>query len=855
MNFLREWCRRAWYLLNRRRIEAALREEMEDHRTRMARPGGFGNTLRLREEAQDVWGWQWLDDLGRDLRFGVRSLRQSPGFALTFILILSVGIGVNLAFFQVVNVTLLQPLRVTDPDTLVYFHYRARTFDSSEVPYPVAMFVRDNTNVLSAVLVSRSASVVWGEAGDERLDAEFVSARWFEELGASPAAGRLLQEAVDGVPSGSAVVILSHGFWQRHLAGRADIVGSSVRINGRPAVVVGVADARFAGLRPTSPQLWMAIEHIDYFQPGSRLKTDWSTQSINMYGRLRAGISPQAAKASVQATLGVLSSIRPDAVAPGQWLEPYSSAVRFMSPRERRQIWAIAGASTILTALVLAIACLNLSNLALARAIARIREMSIRTALGAGRWRVMRHLAAESALLACAGTAGGALLGFTAASILAPVTALPAVLSVVPDWRTAVAGVSVAFVTTVAIGFAPVWKIGREDLTLATRDGGERASHGLHAARLRHWLVAGQIAGSSVLLVFAGHVVHGLQRALDSDLGFNVGHVAVLQPPVGGFGVTGSAVPSYWDDVRAIVGAHPDTAEMTLVSAAPLGDGIGMSRYRVAQHVWFRAISVDSAFFSTLQIPILAGRAFERGDSPKTAVIVSRRGALGMYGTLDILGQGFPKGQASPQVVGVAGDAQLSQIQATDMAELYWPLQVGQANAMLVRTNGDPSRLLVPLRDAARATDPRVVPEIRLLRDDFDRALQQPRLASTIVGVTALVALALATVGIFGVVSYGAGLRIKEIGIRLALGAHAGSIVRTLLRPTLWSGAVGAVLGLAGSWPASRAFAGAPLYVQPLDSAAYVSAGATLLVAASIAALLPAWRTLRQDPLRALRHE
>jgi hypothetical protein len=395
MDFLREWCRRAWYLLNRRRIDAALREEMEDHRTRMARPAGFGNTLRLREDAQDVWGWTWLDDIGRDLRFGLRTLRHSPSVALTFILILSVGIGVNLAFFQVVNVTLLQPLRVTDPDTLVYFHYRAQTFDSSEVPYPVAMFVRDNTNVLSAVLVSRSASVVWGEAGDERLDAEFVSARWFEELGAPAAAGHLLQEAVDGVPSGSAVVVLSHRFWQRHLGGRADIVGSSVRINGRPAVVAGVADARFAGLRPTSPELWMAIEQIDYFQPGSRLKTDWSTQSINMYGRLGAGISPQAAKASLQATLGVLSKIRPDAVAPGQWLEPYSGAVRFLAPREQRQTWTIVAASAVLTVLVLVIACLNLSNLALARAIARLREMSIRTALGAGRWRVMRHLAAR----------------------------------------------------------------------------------------------------------------------------------------------------------------------------------------------------------------------------------------------------------------------------------------------------------------------------------------------------------------------------------------------------------------------------------------------------------------------------
>lgn len=855
MDRLREWCRRAWYLLNRRRFDAALRDEMEAHRAQMARPAGFGNVLRLREQAQDVWGWNWLDDLGRDLRFGLRTLWHSRSFAFTFILILSVGIGVNLAFFQVVNVTLLQPLHVADPDTLVYFHYRGRTFDSSEVPYPVAMFVRDNTNVLSTVLASRSAAVVWGEAGDERLNAEFVSARWFDELGASAASGRVLHDTLDGVPSADAVVVLSHEFWQRHLGGRADIVGSIVRVNGRPARMVGIADSRFSGLRSGSPQVWMPIEQIDYFQPGSRLKTDWSSQSVNMYGRLGPGITPQAANASLQATLDALSRIRPDAVAPGRWLEPYSGAVRFMPPEERRQIWAIVAASAVLTTLVLMIACLNLGNLALARAIARVREMSIRTALGAGRWRVMSHLATESALLACAGTAGGAFLGFAAVSVLASMTALPPFISFVPDWRTALAALAVAIVATVATGFAPVWKIGRQDLALATRDGGERASHGLHAARLRHWLVAGQIAGSCVLLVFAAQVVHRLQRVLESDQGFNFEQVAVLQPPVGGSGVASSAVPSYWTDVRAIISAHPDALAMTLVSAAPLGDGIAMTRYRVAQHVWFRVISVDPAFFSTLQIPIIAGRAFERDDNAKTAVIVSRRGALGMYGTLDIVGEGFPKGQASPKVVGIAGDAQLSEIQATDRAELYWPLHSGQANAMLVRTRGDPSHLLTPLRAAARAADPRVVPEIRLMRDDFDRALRQPRLASMIVAVTALMALVLASVGIFGVVSYGASLRTKEIGIRLALGAHAGSIVRTLFRPTLWSGAVGALLGLAAGWPAGRAFAGAPFYVQPLDLTAYVSAGAALLVAASIAALLPAYRALSQDPLRALRYE
>jgi len=432
---------------------------------------------------------------------------------------------------------------------------------------------------------------------------------------------------------------------------------------------------------------------------------------------------------------------------------------------------------------------------------------------------------------------------------------MPSFLNFAPDWRTLAAAALAALLAMIAIGFAPVWKIGRQDLTLATRDGGERASHGLQAARLRHWLVAGQIAGSCVLLVFAGQMVRGLQRVLTTSQGFNVEQMVVLEPPFGGFGANGSAVPSYWDEVRAIVGAHPEAARMTIVTGAPLGNGIGMSRFKIAQQVWFRVTSVDPEFFATLEIPIVAGRGFQRGDDPKTAVIVSRRGALGMYGTLDVLGQAFPKGQGQSKIVGIAGDAQLSTIQATDMAELYRLLEPGQGNAMIVRARTDPSRLVPPLRDAARAADPRVFPEIRLMRDDFDRALRPSRLASAIAGVTALMALALASVGIFGIVSYGAGLRTKEIGIRLALGAHSGSIVRILLRHTLWSGGVGAVFGLAGGWLAVKAFAGEPFYLQSIDFTTYASAGATLLAASSIAALVPAWRTLRRDPVRALRQE
>ena len=213
-------------------------------------------------------------------------------------------------------------------------------------------------------------------------------------------------------------------------------------------------------------------------------------------------------------------------------------------------------------------------------------------------------------------------------------------------------------------------------------------------------------------------------------------------------------------------------------------------------------MDVDVAFFSTMRIPILAGRTFDPHEDRDAAVIISRRGALAMYGTLDVLGLGFPKGEQNRKIVGIAGDARLFSIQASDMAELYQPLLPQHAGAMLIRATADPARLVAPLRSAARAADARVVPEVRLMRDDFERALKVPRLASSIAGLTGILALGLACVGIFGIVSHSASLRTKEIGIRMALGANGESIVRTLLRHTLWSGGLGMSLGLAGGWPA-----------------------------------------------------
>jgi putative ABC transport system permease protein len=486
---------------------------------------------------------------------------------------------------------------------------------------------------------------------------------------------------------------------------------------------------------------------------------------------------------------------------------------------------------------------------------ARVREMSIRVGLGASRWRVVRLMLAESAVVSAAGSAGGLLLGFGAAHVLAMRASAVAHLDVSPDWRLGLAALAAAVSAMFAVGLIPAWKIGRSDLALATRDGGDRVTQSLDAARLRYLLVTVQVAGSCLLLVFTAQLARSLQRALDPDPGFEYADVAVLDPSLASYGVDAASARAYWHSVRAAMERLGETAETALVSYAPLyGGGGNHSRYRSAPRLRVSRIDVEPSFFSLMRIPILSGRAFGAHDDPETTVIVSRRVALEMFGTIDVVRQGFPKDEPRQTIIAVAGDAHLVNPQATDAGEAYTPLGDDAIGAsLLVRARTDPVRLLSPLRQASRAAATRVIPNVRLMRDDHARLLQVPSVVSSIVGGVALMALALACLGIFGVVSQGARLRTREVGIRLALGAPRPSIVRTLLRRTIRATGTGLTLGVVGALALSRGLGGAPFFVQSGDPLPYVVAALTLALAASAAAAIPTLGALGADPLKALR--
>src|SRR5688500_5954855 len=267
-----ELWRRVWYLLNRRRVARQLEEEMTSHRAMMRDPRGFGNRLKLREDARDAWGWGWLDRAAQDVRHAVRVLRRTPAFSMTAFLILSVGIGLNLTFFQLLHVAALQPVAVKDPATLVRFQRRGPTFSSSGMPYPATQFIRQHNQVLSAVLTQTASEIVWEEDAARKVPVHFVSANWFAELGYAASLGRFFDEQLDEKADAPPMVILADQFWRTRFAADAQIVGRTVRLNERVATVIGVAPRDFPDLDFQNPQMWLLIHQIDYFEPGTTFK-------------------------------------------------------------------------------------------------------------------------------------------------------------------------------------------------------------------------------------------------------------------------------------------------------------------------------------------------------------------------------------------------------------------------------------------------------------------------------------------------------------------------------------------------------------------------------------------------------
>ena len=837
--------RRLRYLLNRSRFDRELADDMEFHREMAARDAGerFGSTLRLREEAREAWGWMWIDRFSQDLRYTARTLRRSPGFALTAVLMLALGIGVNVAAFGFFNLMVLRPLPVRDPETLLHFARQSPRDFADNLPYPEVAFFAEHSRTLSAVLAENISRVAI-QGQEKPLRADFVSANYFNQLGAQPMLGRLLDPARDELANADPEVVLSYGLWKHNFGADPSIAGKRIRLNNKPAVVAGVASNEFSGLGLGTPDIWVPIIQQPYFTNRRGLLNDFSDtgSSVQMWGRMRPGLNPKIVEAELATLAAQLHKESPKYIWERESLPAgpggYATSVR----REMYPLLALIG---VLGLLILAAACTTLGGLLLARGIAREREISIRTALGAGRLRLIRQLLTESLVLAFMGSIAGLVLGYAVLRGLMLWTEAPAWLNPAPDWRVIIFATGIGCIAAILFGLTPAWQIARQ-------------RH--RATRVRQLLVGAQVAASCVLLVVSGLLVRALDRAMFTPLGFGYEHVVTIDPNFNGY--SPAQARAYFDELRTRLDRLPGIESTALVSNPPLGNRWSFVKTAIAgRTVNVHFNNIDPPFFQTMNIPLLWGRNLMRGD--QRAIVISESLARLQWPSANPIGKRFRMGVDSAgvpvdaTVVGVAGNARLVSPEDSDAVEVYQLAQNDLLPSMvvLVKIAGPPENLAAAVARAARSVDPRLFPGVERMKDAFGRKVQVAKYGALAVSLLGFLALLLACLGIVGLVAYAVSQRMKEIGIRMALGAKPTHILSVVLRQFSLPVVAGLLTGVGVAAALSQILRQFLYGISNLDPIAYLGAVAIFVAAVGLAALLPARRALRVDPLQTLRYD
>jgi predicted permease len=817
----------------------------------------FGNMTQTSEQARGVWLARWSSDLVQDLRQSFRGMRRDAGFTAFTILIAGLGIGASCTVFSVVNALLLRPLPFHDPARLVFIS-NFNEFTSTQTEHYVDMVK------LNKSLSGLAGYADWGVgnrqltgAGEpERLTSMPVTQNFFQVLGVEPSIGRsFTSEESQGTYAAPPAMLLSYNFWRRRFASDPSVVGRTLTLNNQPATVIGVLPQSF-----DFGSIFVPGTQVDIVVPWPLLdKNKPSGNTMRLVGRLKPGTTLDSAQAEFSLLGKQLESQHPERNGVVPLLVPLAQRV---SGGVRPALFVLACAVGV----VMLIVCVNLSNLQLARLAARQKEMAMRAALGAGRFRLLRQMLTESVTLSCCGAVLGLILAFAGTRELAHLQALnlPLLGSIRIDGIALLFTLLAAVGSGVIFGLLPALRVSAISLREGMQDGARGSSGGKRHAWVRDGLVVAELSFACILLVGAGLLIRSFLRVLDVNLGFQPERAAALRIDPSFRIATAEQQNAFIDDALARTRSIPGVVAAGITDVLPLRDdrawGVGAvgQVYNKNFHPEAYIRVVTDGYFEAIGVALRSGREFTQRDGPSTehVAVINETLAHTLWPGQDPLGQMIAT-NGGLRVVGVVSDVRHEALETAGGSEMYLPMrQTGDYAAMqlVVRTVLPPDGLAAGIRTALRPLDPNLpVREFVSFQDLVDRAVSPRRFLVLLLAGFAAFALILASLGIYAVISFSVTQRVQEIGIRMALGASATDVQRRIVLRTLGLAALGLALGMAGSRVLSNTLASLLFGITTGDPVTFIEVGALLVAVAALAGYIPAWKASRIDPMVALR--
>ena len=813
-----------------------------------------------------------MRNLLQDIRYGLRILWKSPGFALVTILALAIGIGANTAIFSIVNGVLLRPLPFKTADRLVFLSEWSQQVPDMSVSYPNYQDWRDQSTVFEQLAAFRSAGYILTGAGDpERLTAREVSASFFPALGVTPALGRNFSSDEDK-PGANRTVILSYGLWQRRFGGNPNIIGQAITLNNQSYTVVGVLPQTFE---------WQAP--VDLFVPietglGADLQVRDDHPGIYLIGTLKDGVTVEQARAELTTITSRLAQQYPKTNAGNGF------AITKLQDRATQDIRAALLVVLAAVGFMLLIACANVANLLLARAATRAKGIAIRTALGAGRWRIIRQLLTESILLALAGGALGllfAIWGVDALRAFIP-DEVPRLLvtSIHLDTRVLLFTLIVSIVTGLIFGLAPALQVSKSNLNEALKEGGRSATAGARRNYVRSLLVVSEVAISLLLLVGAGLLMKSFLNLQRADIGFNPDHVLTTRISLPEARYKENAqIENFYRALLQRVQNLPGVQYAGLTRGLPMSGGIESGITIEGHEVTDRKdtivavnLTVSPDYFRAMEIPLIKGRYFT--DQDKTGspdvVLIDEMLASRYFANTDPIGKrirlgGMDNNFPWMQIVGVVKHVKHYGPDEEGRVEIYRPYfqlpnipdaRFGNSMTLAVRTTGEPTSLTGSIRNAVLEIDKdQPISQVQPMTQIVASSVSSQKFATWLLAIFAAVALLLAALGLYGVMVYSVTQRTHEIGIRMALGAGARDVLKLIIGHGMTLTLIGVAAGLAAAFALTRLMSSLLFGVSATDPLTFMSITLFLLVVALLACYLPARRATKVDPMVALRYE